>query len=113
MLCVVKGAEPSPVLAVLPGPPKLDFKKLGIAVGAKKATLADPALAQKLTGCVMGAVPPFALAPDIRLIADATLLSSNIEIAFNAGRLDRSIVLAVEDYVRIAQPQVADLVRGG
>src|SRR5690242_4606036 len=68
MLCVVKGAAPAPVLAVLPGPARLDFRKLGEAVGAKKATLADPALAQELTGCVMGAVPPFALSPGIRLV---------------------------------------------
>jgi Ala-tRNA(Pro) deacylase len=110
MLCVTRAASPMPVLAVLPGPARLDFRKLGAAVGARKATLADPALAQALTGCVMGAVPPFALAPGIRLVADPALLS-NAGIAFNAGRLDRSIVLAVEDYLRIAGPQVADITR--
>jgi Ala-tRNA(Pro) deacylase len=109
MLCVTKGAAPVPVLAVLPGPAKLDFRKLGMAVGAKKATLADPAFAQEATGCVMGAVPPFALSPGIRLVVDPALLSANLEIAFNAGRLDRSIVLAVDDYLRLARPQVADI----
>ena len=112
MFCVIRGAAPAPVLAVLPGPARLDFKKLGEAVGAKKATLADPALARELTGCVMGAVPPFALSPGIRLVADPALFSSNLEIAFNAGRLDRSIVLAVDDYLRIARPLLADIIRG-
>ena len=111
MLCVIKGEAPTPVLAVLPGPARLDFRKLGTAVGAKKATLADPAFAQEVTGCVMGAVPPFALSPGIHLVVDPALISSNQEIAFNAGRLDRSIVLATADYVRIAQPQVADITR--
>lgn len=111
MLCMTKGEPLTPVLAVLPGPARLDFKKLGVAVGAKKATLADPALAQEMTGCVMGAVPPFALSTGIRLVADPSLLSSNVEIAFNAGRLDRSIVLAVDDYLRLARPQVADITR--
>jgi Ala-tRNA(Pro) deacylase len=31
------------------------------------------------------------------------------EIAFNAGRLDRSIVLNTQDYLRIAQPAVRSL----
>jgi Ala-tRNA(Pro) deacylase len=111
MLCVTRDAASTPVLAVLPGPARLDFRKLGMAAGAKKATLADPAQARELTGCEMGAVPPFALAPGICLIVDPALLSSNSEIAFNAGRLDRSIVLAVDDYLRLARPQVADIVR--
>jgi Ala-tRNA(Pro) deacylase len=111
MLCVTRDAVPVPVLAVLPGPARLDFRKLGSAVGAKKATLADPAFAGEATGCVMGAVPPFALSPDIRLVVDPALFASNMEIAFNAGRLDRSIVLAVGDYLRIARPQVADISR--
>lgn len=111
MLRITTGTTPTPVLAVLPGPARLDFRKLGAAVGAKKATLADPAHAQELTGCVMGAVPPFALSPGIRLVADPALFSSNAELAFNAGRLDRSIVLAVEDYLRIARPQVAGITR--
>jgi Ala-tRNA(Pro) deacylase len=111
MFCVTRDAVPAPVLAVLPGPARLDFRKLGSAVGAKKATLADPAFARQATGCAMGAVPPFALSPGIRLVADPTLFSSNREIAFNAGRLDRSIVLAVDDYLRIARPQLADITR--
>jgi Ala-tRNA(Pro) deacylase len=110
MLCLTREAIPAAVLAVLPGPERLDFRKLAVAVGAKKATLADPALAQELTGCVMGAVPPFALSTAIRLVVARALLS-NSEIAFNAGRLDRSIVLALDDYLRLAQPQVADITR--
>jgi len=111
MLCVARDAAVAPVLAVLPGPARLDFKKLGMAIGAKKTTLADPAVARETTGCVMGAVPPFALSPEIRLVVDPALLTSNVEIAFNAGRLDRSIILAVDDYRRIAQPQIADITR--
>jgi Ala-tRNA(Pro) deacylase len=108
---VIRGAAFIPVLAVLPGPAKLDFKKVGMAVGATKATLADPTVAQEVTGCVMGAIPPFALSPGIHLVVDPALLSSNTEVAFNAGRLDRSIVLAVDDYLQIARPQVTDITR--
>ena len=38
-----------------------------------------------------------------RLIADPALLDCD-ELYFNAGRLDRSVALASEDYVRLAGP---------
>ena len=92
------------VLAVLPGNRKLDFKKVADAVGKRKAGLATPEEAMRETGCVIGAIPPFSFSPNIRLVADPALIESHEEIAFNAGRLDRSMVLNARDYVRIAQP---------
>lgn len=111
MLCAFKNPAELPVLAVIPGTLKLDFKKLAAAAGRKKATLAAPELAASVTHCVMGAVPPFVFDEDILLIVDPILVSANTEIAFNAGRLDRSIVLHVDDYVRIAAPLIADITR--
>jgi Ala-tRNA(Pro) deacylase len=35
---------------------------------------------------------------------DPALIESHDEVAFNAGRLDRSVVLDSKDYVRIARP---------
>ena len=105
MLCKSRDAADAQLyLAVLPGDRKLDFKRLAQAVGVRKATLATPEQAQAATGCVMGAVPPFSLTPAIRLVVDLDLVERFGEIAFNAGRLDRSIVLDSADYVRIARP---------
>ena len=107
MMCKHKDAKPGEgpwLLAVLPGDQKLDFRQLAAAVGIKKVTLASTEEAQQVTGCVMGAVPPFALSPDVRLVVDPALVEQHDEIAFNAGRLDRSMVLNTQDYVRIAQP---------
>lgn len=106
MLCRTKSASTGEnwVLAVLPGDQKLDFRKLAAALGLPKMTLASAEEAAQQTGCVMGAIPPFSLAPQITLVVDPGLLTRFGEIAFNAGRLDRSMVLNSEDYVRIAQP---------
>ena len=95
------------VLAVLPGDRKVDFKKVAHAVGKRKAGLATPEEAMRETGCVIGAIPPFSFSPDLKLVVDPALLENHGEIAFNAGRLDRSMVLNSEDYVRIARPHVA------
>lgn len=51
-------------------------------------------------------IPPFSFHPDLRLIADPLLFDRYPEIAFNAGQLDKSIILNTEDYLRIARPEL-------
>ena len=106
MLCKGKGADDPFVLAILSGNKKLDFQKLANAVGLKKVTLAKPEDAMRETGCVIGAIPPFSFSGQIALVVDPSLLEDYAEIAFNAGRLDRSMVLDSQDYIRIAKPQL-------
>jgi Ala-tRNA(Pro) deacylase len=43
------------------------------------------------------------------LIADPALLDSD-ELYFNAGRLDRSVALASQDYIRLARPRIARII---
>ncbi len=109
MLCQVAGLADGYALAVLAGNRKLDFRKLGQAVGGKKASLLSPEQASRLTGCVMGAVPPFSFWPNVTLVVDPKLLEENAEIAFNAGRLDASMVLDTQDYRRIAAPLMHEI----
>jgi Ala-tRNA(Pro) deacylase len=101
MLCRSEGAY---VLAVLPGDRRVDFRKIAQVAGKRKATLATPEEAMKVTGCAIGAIPPFSFSPEVALVVDPALIESHDEVAFNAGRLDRSVVLDSKDYVRIARP---------
>jgi prolyl-tRNA editing enzyme YbaK/EbsC (Cys-tRNA(Pro) deacylase) len=59
-----------------------------------------------MTGLVPGSVPPFGrpILP-FDLFADDSVLR-NDRIAFNAGSPTDSIIMSVEDYVRIAAPEV-------
>ncbi|HDR9584385.1 TPA: YbaK/prolyl-tRNA synthetase associated domain-containing protein [Burkholderia stabilis] len=111
MLCTFKDGGDSTALAVIPGHLKIDFRKVADAVGRRKATLAPPDVAATVTRCVMGAVPPFVFDGNVTLVVDPVLVERNDEIAFNAGRLDRSVVLDSADYVRIARPLLADITR--
>ena len=112
MLCRIKDQPDVLVLAILPGDQKVDFKKVAQSVGGTKASFAAPEEATARTGCVIGAIPPFSFSPDIRLVVDPQLLSRHEEIAFNAGRLDTSIVLNSTDYRRIAAPLLVDITAG-
>lgn len=111
MLCTFKDGGDATALAVIPGHLKIDFRKVADALGRRKATLAPPELAATVTRCVMGAVPPFVFDANVTLVVDPALIERNGEIAFNAGRLDRSVVLDASDYVRIARPLLADITR--
>ena len=109
MLCKSKGPSGPLILAVLPGDRKVDFKKVAAAAGLRTVTLASQEEAMQATGCLIGAIPPFSFSEDIVLIVDPLLVESHEEIAFNAGRLDRSIVLRSKDYLRIVRPALHPL----
>jgi Ala-tRNA(Pro) deacylase len=100
------------VLAILPGNRKLDFSAVAALFEARKCGFASPDTAQELTGCVMGAVPPFALNPALALVVEEDLLA-NDTLFFNAGRLDRSMELDTKDWVAVAQPRVAKIAARG
>ena len=74
--------------------------------GVKKIRFASPEELLTLTGLVPGSIPPFGrpILP-FDLFVDPSILD-NVKIAFNAGSLTESIIMPVEDYIRVAQPIV-------
>jgi prolyl-tRNA editing enzyme YbaK/EbsC (Cys-tRNA(Pro) deacylase) len=92
-------------LFVLPADRKLDSQAVKRHLGVKKLRFADAAELAQLTSLVPGSVPPFG--PPIialELFADPALCD-NEKIAFNAGSLTTSIVMASADYRRVAAAQ--------
>lgn len=107
LVCRVKGnGVNQAVLAVLPADHQASLTQLAQVVGGRRASLASPMEVDTLTGCVFGAIAPFSFHPQLRLIADPLLFERYDEIAFNAGVLDKSIILNTQDYLRIAQPEL-------
>ena len=108
LVCKVKGNGVNQhVLAILAADRQADLASLARHIGGSKASLASPAEVDALTACVFGAIPPFSFHPALRLVADPLLFERFPQIAFNAGRLDRSIILDTEDYLHIARPEIA------
>ncbi|WP_353243274.1 YbaK/prolyl-tRNA synthetase associated domain-containing protein [Providencia sp.] len=112
LVCHVKGnGVKQHVLAILPADKQADLSKIAIAIGGTRASLASPKEVDELTQCVFGAIPPFSFHPNLLLIADPLLFARFDELAFNAGTLERSIILNTQDYQRIAQPTLVEFIR--
>lgn len=99
-------------LANVPGDCRIDFDGIKNYFQADSVAFASRDKAQELTGCVIGAIPPFSFSDQLRVLADP-LIQQNDEVVFNAGRLDRSIFMRLDDYIRIAKPQLAKIALRG
>ncbi|HEX6353611.1 YbaK/EbsC family protein [Actinophytocola sp.] len=97
------------VLAVVPGDARLDLDAVRGLMGGTYVAFAGTEKAEELAGSVSGTVLPISYHPRLELVVDPALLDVP-ELYFNAARLDRSVALSTEDYVRVAQPRVERIV---
>jgi Ala-tRNA(Pro) deacylase len=96
------------VLAVVPGDARLDLQAVKALLEGTYVAFAAKEKAEELAGSVSGTVLPFSYDPRLELVADPSLLDQP-ELYFNAGRLDRSVALVTDDYVRLAEPRLASI----
>jgi len=99
-------------LANVPGDCRIDLNAIRDHFGGTQAAFAPREKAQELTGCVIGAIPPFSFNEHLLVLADPAI-RANEEVVFNAGNLERSIFMKMEDYFRIAKPQVIKIATRG
>ncbi len=95
-------------LANVPGHCRVDLSAIQSIFNGTDASVAPREKAEALTGCVIGAIPPFSFDEQLILLADP-LIQQNEEVVFNAGRLDRSIFMKSADYIRIAHPRLENI----
>jgi Ala-tRNA(Pro) deacylase len=107
-------------LANVPGSYRVDLDGVRTFFQADSVAFAKREKAEELTGCVIGSIPPFSFPAQItgagsdqlQLLADP-LIQENEEVVFNAGRLDRSIMMKLSDYLRIAKPGLVPIAQRG
>ena len=93
-------------LFVLSASLKIDSPAIKAYFGVKKLRFGSADELMELTGLVPGSVPPFGepILP-LELFVDESI-ARNERIAFNAGSLTDSVVMGVEDYLRVAGAEV-------
>ncbi len=91
LLATLDGSET--VVAVIPVSARLDLKSLARSAGAKKAAMADPAQAERLTGYVVGGISPLGQKRRLRTFVDSS--AQDLEtMHVSGGRRGLEIALA-------------------
>ncbi|MEO3927427.1 Cys-tRNA(Pro) deacylase [Micromonosporaceae bacterium B7E4] len=93
-------------VAVVPVTGELDLKTLATAVGGKRASLADRALAERTTGYVRGGISPLGQRKALRTVVDASA-EHFPTIYVSAGRRGLELELAPADLIRLTSATTA------
>jgi len=93
-------------VAILPASSKLSLKAAAAALGVAKASMAEPAAAQRVTGYVVGAVSPFGQRARLPTVIDSGALMWD-RIYCCAGRRGWDVAVAPDDLVRLTDAVTA------
>lgn len=94
------------VVAVVPVSGSLDLKALARAAGAKRAAMARPAVAERLTGYVVGGISPLGHRRPLLVFVDELLTLAD-EVHVSGGRRGLELSLAPDALVQASQATVA------
>ncbi len=98
------------VMLVLPGDAKFNNSKAKQLLTAKDLRFATENEVLEITAGVQpGGVPPFGNIFNLEVIVDPTLLK-NENIVFNAGDKRVSIAMKSQDYLKIVNPRIAEII---
>lgn len=104
-------ADEKLVMAVMPGPRRVDFDKARRALGTDEVRLATEAeFSSAFPDCEVGAEPPFGNLYGLPVYIDERLSAD--PIAFNAGSHRQTMTMALSDFLDLVTPIRADLASG-
>ena len=96
------------VVGVVPVVSLLDLKAIARAAGAKKATMADPTVAERRTGYVVGGISPFGQRQRHRTFVDESAELYD-EVYVSGGRRGLEVVVAPSTFPTVLDAEFADL----
>ncbi|MGJ4843382.1 Cys-tRNA(Pro) deacylase [Leifsonia sp. Le1] len=94
------------VVGIVPVTGMLDLKALAAAVGAKRATMADPAVAERKTGYVVGGISPIGQKTRLRTVLDETAQLWDT-VFVSGGKRGMDVELSPTDLLAVTAGDVA------
>jgi Cys-tRNA(Pro)/Cys-tRNA(Cys) deacylase len=87
---------------------ELDLKAAAAALGHKSVTLAEPAVAERVTGYVVGGISPLGQRKRLATVVDAGALTFPT-VLVSAGRRGLQVELAPQDLIDLTSASVAQI----
>jgi Cys-tRNA(Pro)/Cys-tRNA(Cys) deacylase len=106
---VVTRPQGKPILAVIPGPHRVDLKLLATALGEKKVSLPTEREAEKLTCLQAGGISPLALVNKGFQVVIAREAESRPEIHVSGGQRGLNIQLPVKSLAELTRARFASI----
>ena len=110
LLVEVDAPRVSLAVGVVPVDRQLDLKAIAAALGAKRATMADPAAAERSTGYVVGGISPVGQKRALPTVVDASALT-HPTVFVSGGRRGFDVELAPADLVALTRATTAAVAR--
>ncbi len=104
--------ETGPAVAIVPADRQLSLKNVAAALGAKRAEMADPALAERTTGYVRGGISPFGQRKRLRTVVDESA-AGLATMMVSGGRRGLEIELRPADLIAVLSATVAPIAAPG
>ena len=98
------------VVGIVPVTGQLDLKALAATVGAKKATMADPALAERTTGYVVGGISPIGQKRALTTVLDESA-TTHASVYVSGGRRGLDLELTPDDLVSVTGATLAPIAK--
>ncbi|TDZ83052.1 Cys-tRNA(Pro)/Cys-tRNA(Cys) deacylase YbaK [Mycobacteroides salmoniphilum] len=109
LIALDRGADLA--VAVIPVPATLSLKAAAAALGHGKATMADPATAERSSGYVVGGISPLGQRKPLPTVIDSSALTWD-RILCSAGKRGLQMALAPTDLARLTNAVTASVTAG-
>ena len=106
LMAVVDGDERKPVVAVIPVARQLDLKKVASHLNGRKAKMANPVVAERASGYIVGGISPIGQKQSLKVCLDSAANEFST-IFISGGKRGLQLELTPADLIRVVDATVA------